>query len=895
MKSLFASARSMSGLDRLDQVVREFESGLERGGLGLEPFLERLRREQGASIADDPAVLTALIKADLRLRFERGESPGARDYLSRFPGLGDTDSRMLSLIYEEYCLLEEQGETVDVESFCDRYPRWKESLLCQLEYHRLISQAVEQFGKPRFPAVGGAFSHFDLVSLLGKGGSSQVYLARDTTLGNRRVALKVAVNSGSEPDILGKLKHEHIIPIYSVVDESSSRLRGLSMPFQPGLPLDRVIERIKSPRLPRKALVLWRALIDDPEVRTDPHVRAELADETDFGAVSADAGGEDFAVGLPSGDGWKGFPVRGSYARGVAWLGATLATALRYAHEKKIYHRDIKPGNVLLTVRRGPQLLDFNLAESPHSADQAAAALRGGTLPYMAPEQIEAFINPSLWGLVGAQADIYSLGLVLRELLTGLGPDLPDDSLPRPAALRELLNRRASFDVSTRSHNKQVPAALDAIVAKCLAYDPAARYPTARQLADDLQEFLAFRPSRLAPNPSRSERVRYWAVRRRRTLVAGTFVGAVLALGLSRPVMNGFKPPVARTDWFRAASQALDDPAHNRTAASILTRLADEYPASPIPPLMLSFALSEGGYNSQGAVDAFRRAAARAPLDRTAVSLIEEHPDLAHHFCEFARARIGDATGSRSGGSDDASAAPSSTSLSERDRRVLLYEQAEAAARIALQLSPEEPDRGYAEQALASAEQFFGRFAEAHERLSAVIEAIDARRDPGLDGKRFSFALQRGKIALAWAISIRGDEPNKAVELLEAARVDLDRCSRYELARQPSPAFRLYFLRTDAILTLAELRRDAGEARAAAASYREANRSFSKLREALSRLHLENPVEEDRFKQAVLDQLRSRLRPDAASRATLSSPATSTVPVTTTPLQLDRDAAAPRR
>src|SRR6478752_1204121 len=118
----------------------------------------------------------------------------------------------------------------------------------------------------------------------------------------------------------------------------------------------------------------------------------------------------------------------------------------------------------------------------------------------MAPEQIEAFLNPDLWGKVGARSDIYSVGLVLRELLTGEAPDLPDEKLPPPRAMRQLLDRRACLEVGLRKANPEIPYALEAITEKCLRFDPDRRYPDAQSLADDLECFLARKPLKVAVN-----------------------------------------------------------------------------------------------------------------------------------------------------------------------------------------------------------------------------------------------------------------------------------------------------------------------------------------------------------------------------------------------------------
>src|SRR5262249_54291926 len=97
-----------------------------------------------------------------------------------------------------------------------------------------------------------------------------------------------------------------------------------------------------------------------------------------------------------------------SYVEAVRGLGARLADGLAHAHERGIRHRDLKPANVLLADDGQPMLLDFNLAEDTKLRSGAPAAFVGGTLPYMAPEQLAAFLHRS--GGVDARGDVYALG-----------------------------------------------------------------------------------------------------------------------------------------------------------------------------------------------------------------------------------------------------------------------------------------------------------------------------------------------------------------------------------------------------------------------------------------------------------------------------------------------------
>ncbi len=143
MNPLLASARIGSGVDLVERAVLFFEQEWRRHGeVRLEQYWRDQCRAQGIDPSDSMAILAELIKADLRLRFDNGQSPTVASYLAQFPELCRTDSRVLSLIYEEFCLREEGGDAPDVESFCGRYPRWKDSLIAQLQCHRLFSEAA---------------------------------------------------------------------------------------------------------------------------------------------------------------------------------------------------------------------------------------------------------------------------------------------------------------------------------------------------------------------------------------------------------------------------------------------------------------------------------------------------------------------------------------------------------------------------------------------------------------------------------------------------------------------------------------------------------------------------------------------------------------------------------
>jgi WD40 repeat protein/tRNA A-37 threonylcarbamoyl transferase component Bud32 len=207
-------------------------------------------------------------------------------------------------------------------------------------------------------------------------------------------------------------------------------------------------------------------------------------------------------------------------SRESAELVAAVADALQYAHERGVVHRDVKPSNVMVGDDGRPHVMDFGLAK--REAGEITMTVEGqvlGTPAYMSPEQAGGEAHR-----VDGRSDVYSLGVILYQLLTG--------ELPFCGTTRMLLHQVLHDDPKPpRRLNDKVPRDLETVCLKCLEKDPARRYATAQALADDLRRFLKGEPVSARPAGAWE---RGWKWVRRRPAAAGLLgLGAVTAVTLA--------------------------------------------------------------------------------------------------------------------------------------------------------------------------------------------------------------------------------------------------------------------------------------------------------------------------------------------------------------------------
>jgi serine/threonine protein kinase len=304
--------------------------------------------------------------------------------------------------------------------------------------------------RPLVLEVGREIDDFLLLDSLGEGAFARVFLAHQTSL-RRTVALKVSETRTEEAQTLAQLDHPHIVRVYDQRDTADGSLDLLYMEYVPGGTLEAVIDAVRTVPASERSGALLLSVIDrtlatrGAEPHRDSLLRLQLAAAT--------------------------------WPETVCLVGEHLATALSYAHTRGVQHRDVKPANVLLDETGCAKLADFNISWSSEVGQAGAGAHMGGSLPYMSPEQlavVSPFEDAKAEDLDG-RSDIYALGVLLWELLTGDLPLAePAPGLGWEATFAHLLRtRRAGIGRDTPAAlPPDTPALLVDTLRACLAPAP---------------------------------------------------------------------------------------------------------------------------------------------------------------------------------------------------------------------------------------------------------------------------------------------------------------------------------------------------------------------------------------------------------------------------------------
>ncbi len=445
----------------------------------------------GESLSDELAELVAVVTDEFQERRERGEEPDPEEYAARHPQAAVVIRRVLSRF--------------------QIHPR---------------GGIVPPADPDTLPGDHGVLGDFRIIREVGRGGMGVVYEAEQISL-RRRVALKTFPFAAvlaprhlqrfqAEAVAAAALDHPNVVKVYGVGSDRDTHY--IAMQFVDG----RTVAQLISKR------------------RGDTDTPAEAGEMTHALPLGATAETPVTARNPASGTGSR-TPMDATAARRVAEWGEQAAEALEYAHSLGIVHRDVKPGNLLIDGRGCLYVADFGLAKVGADPGVTGTGDLLGTPRYMSPEQAEAKHN-----LVDHRSDVYSLGATLYELLT-LEPAFGGED--RATVLRQIAD---TDPTPPRKLDRRIPRDLETVVLKCLEKNPAHRYQSAKELADDLRRFLAGE-SVLAQRAGVRERFWRWVWRHRRAAAAAV---GFLALSLAVVAIAAATIAAERNDKQHALDEA---------------------------------------------------------------------------------------------------------------------------------------------------------------------------------------------------------------------------------------------------------------------------------------------------------------------------------------------------